>query len=296
VSEERAAGVVGIGLLGRAVCEVLIASGYRITGYDVLPERMHDLESLGGRAASSAAEVARAGGPVFTILPTLVSVERAIVGPAGVLDGAGPGTVIIQMSTISPALAVRMEAVARARGAALLDAPVSGTSSMVAQRESVVTVGGEPEVFERCRPVLEALARRVHHVGRCGMGSHLKLVTNLAMGLNTVALAEALVLARKGGLDLAQTVDILSQGAAGSKMLEVRGPKMVEGRFDPLMKIDLFLKDIGLMLEAGEEHHVPLPLTRAMHELFIAALTGGQAKDDLAGVIRLYERMAGIEP
>ena len=293
MSAERAVGIVGIGLLGRAVCEVLRGAGFEITGYDVLPERMRDLAALGGRAASSAAEVARAAGPVFTLLPTLASVEEAITGPAGVLEGAGPKTIILQMSTISPALAVRMESAAQARGAALLDAPVSGTSDMVARRESVVTVGGDPAAFERCRPLLEALARRVYHVGRSGAGSLLKLVTNLAMGLHTVAAAEALALARKAGLDLAQTVDILSQGAAASKMLEVRGPKMVEGRFDPLMKIDLFLKDIRLIVEAGEELGAKLPLTRAMQELYAAALAGGQAKDDLAGVFRLYERMPG---
>jgi len=293
VSAERAVGIVGIGLLGRAVCEVLRGAGFEITGYDVLPERMRELAALGGRAASSAAEVARAAGPVFTLLPTLASVEEAITGPAGVLEGAGPKTIVLQMSTISPALAVRMESAAQARGAALLDAPVSGTSDMVARRESVVTVGGEPAAFERCRPLLEALARRVYHVGRCGAGSLLKLVTNLAMGLHTVAAAEALALARRAGLDLAQTVDILAQGAAASKMLEVRGPKMVEGRFDPLMKIDLFLKDIRLIVEAGEELGAKLPLTRAMQELYGAALAGGQAKDDLAGVFRLYERMAG---
>jgi 3-hydroxyisobutyrate dehydrogenase-like beta-hydroxyacid dehydrogenase len=296
VSEERAVGVIGIGLLGRAVSEVLTAAGYQVIGHDVLPERIRELTALGGRAAPSAAEVARAAGPVFTVLPTLASVDQAITGPGGVLEGAGPATVIIQMSTISPDLAMRMEAAARARGAALLDAPVSGTSDMVARRESVVTVGGEPAAFERCRPVLEALARRVYHVGRCGMGSLLKLVTNLAMGLNTVALAEALTLARRAGLDPAQTIEILSQGAASSKMLEVRGPKMAEGRFDPLMKIDLFLKDIRLMLEAGQDLHVPLPLTAAMQQLFTAALAGGQDKDDLAGIIRLYERMAGMLP
>ena len=293
MSAERAVGIVGIGLLGRAVCEVLRGAGFEITGYDVLPERMRELAALGGRAASSAAEVARAAGPVFTLLPTLASVEEAITGPAGVLEGAGPKTIVLQMSTISPALAVRMESAAQARGAALLDAPVSGTSDMVSRRESVVTVGGEPAAFERCRPLLEALARRVYHVGRCGAGSLLKLVTNLAMGLHTVAAAEALALARRAGLDLAQTVDILAQGAAASKMLEVRGPKMVEGRFDPLMKIDLFLKDIRLIVEAGEELGAKLPLTRAMQELYAAALVDGQAKDDLAGVFRLYERMAG---
>jgi 3-hydroxyisobutyrate dehydrogenase-like beta-hydroxyacid dehydrogenase len=200
------------------------------------------------------------------------------------------------MSTISPDLAVRMEEAARARGVAFLDAPVSGASSMVARRDCVVTVGGERASFENCLPVLETLAKRVFHVGSCGMGSYLKLVTNLIMGLNGVVLAEGLTLARRAGLDPAQTVEILSQGAAASKILDVRGPLMVEGRFDPLMKMDLFLKDIRLMLDAAQHLHVPLPLGGMMQQLYTAAVAGGQAKEDLSGIIRLYERMAGLPP
>jgi 3-hydroxyisobutyrate dehydrogenase-like beta-hydroxyacid dehydrogenase len=211
-----------------------------------------------------------------------------------VLDGATRETTILQMSTISPSLAVRMEAAARARGVAFLDTPVSGTSSMVARRDCVITAGGERDAFERCRPVLEALAKRVFHVGACGMGSHVKLVTNLIMGLNGVVLAEGLTLARAAGMDLAAMLEILTHGAAASKILSVRGPLMAEGRFDPLMKMDLFLKDIRLMLEAAQELHVPLPLAGMMQQLYTAAVAGGQAKDDLSGIIALYERMAGL--
>jgi 3-hydroxyisobutyrate dehydrogenase-like beta-hydroxyacid dehydrogenase len=287
---------VGVGLLGGAVSGVLLKAGHEVVGYDVVPEKVSALVSQGGRPAGSAAEVARMAGAVFTILPTLDSVEEAITGPQGVLEGAGPDTTIIQMSTISPDLAVRMEEVARGRGVAFLDAPVSGTSGMVARRDCVVTVGGERAAFEGCRPVLEALARRVFHVGPCGMGSHLKLVANLIMGLNGVVLAEGLTLARRAGLDPAQTLEILSQGAAASKILDVRGPLMIEGRFDPLMKMDLFLKDIRLMLEAAQHLHVPLPLTGMMQQLYTAAVAGGQAKDDLSGIVRLYERLAGLPP
>jgi 3-hydroxyisobutyrate dehydrogenase-like beta-hydroxyacid dehydrogenase len=288
--------MVGVGLLGSAVSAVLLKAGYPVVGYDIVPERVAALTGMGGKAAGSAADVAASADPVFTILPTLTSVEEAIVGPRGVLEGAGAGTIIIQMSTISPELATRLEAGARPRGVAFLDAPVSGTSSMVARRDCVVTVGGDRAAFERCLPVLEALAKRVFHVGPCGLGSHLKLVTNLIMGLNGVVLAEGLTLARRAGLDPTQTLEILSQGAAASKILDVRGPLMVEGRFDALMKMDLFLKDIRLMLEAGQALHVPLPLTGMMQQLYTAAVAGGQAKEDLSGIIRLYERMAGLPP
>ncbi len=293
-ADMRAVGVVGIGLLGTAVADVLLKAGFPVVGYDVLPERATALVTLGGRKATSAAEVARSAGAVFTILPTLASVEEAMAGPAGVLEGAHAETIILQMSTISPGLASRLEAQAKACGAAFLDAPVSGTSSMVARRDCVVTVGGDRAAFDRCRPVLEAMARRVYHVGPCGMGSHLKLVTNLIMGLNGVVLAEGLTLARRAGLDPAQTLEILSQGAAASKILEVRGPLMIEGRFEPLMKMDLFLKDIRLMLDDAQELHVPLPLAGLMQQLYTAAVAGGRAKEDLAGIVALYETLARL--
>ncbi len=296
MSEKKPVGIVGVGLLGGAVSGVLLKAGYQVVGYDVVSEKVSALVAQGGRSASSAAEVARCAGAIFTILPTLDSVEEAITGPKGVLQGAGTDTTIIQMSTISPDLAVRMGEAARARGVAFLDAPVSGTSSMVARRDCVVTVGGERTAFEGCLAVLESLAKSVFYVGPCGMGSHLKLVTNLIMGLNGVVLAEGLTLARRAGLDPTQTLEILSHSAAASKILDVRGPLMLEGRFDPLMKMDLFLKDIRLMLEAAQNLHVPLPLTGMMQQLYTAAVAGGQAKEDLSGIIRLYEWMAGLPP
>lgn len=294
MSEKASVGVVGVGLLGGAVAGALLEAGYDVVGYDVIPDSIARLTARGGRGAASPAEVARSAGPVFTVLPTLESVEEAIAGKGGVLEGARADTVIVQMSTISPQFAVKMEEVARRGGAAFLDAPISGTSSMVARRDCVVTVGGDRSAFDRTRWVLDAMAKRVFHVGACGTGSYVKLVTNLIMGLNGVVLAEGLTLARRAGLDARQMVEILSHGAAGSKILEVRGPRMAEHRFDPMMKVDLYLKDVRLMLEAAQALHVPLPLTATMQQLYTAAFARGQAKDDLAGIIRLYEEMAGI--
>ncbi|MFL5393467.1 MAG: NAD(P)-dependent oxidoreductase [Myxococcales bacterium] len=286
-------GVVGVGLLGSAVSSVLLEAGHPLVVHDLVAEKVDALVKRGARGARSAADVATNARVVFTVLPTLESVEEAI---GEVLSAATKETVIVQMSTISPDLAVRMDEAARSRGAALLDAPVSGTSAMVARRDCVITVGGDRSRFDSCRIILEELAKKVFHVGARGMGSYLKLVTNLVMGLNGVVLAEGLTLARRAGLDPAQTLEILRHGAAASKILEVRGPLMVEGRFDAMMKVDLFLKDIRLMLEAGQSLHVPLPLASAMQQFYTAAYASGQAKDDLATVVRVYEAMAGLPP
>ncbi|HEY6911728.1 MAG TPA: NAD(P)-dependent oxidoreductase [Myxococcales bacterium] len=283
-------GIVGCGLLGSAVSRVLLEAGYAVVGTDLAPAALAGLASRGGEVVASAAEVARRARTVFAMLPTLESVEEAV---ASVLEGAAAGATIVQMSTISPQLAVRLEEAARARGVAFLDAPVSGTSGMVARREGVITVGGDRGAYDAALPVLEAVAKKVYFVGACGQGSMLKLVTNLIMGLNTAVVAEGLNLARRAGLDPAQAVEILAQGAGASRMLEVRGPLMVEGRFEPYMKVELFLKDIRLMIEAAQALHVPLPLGSAMQQLFTAAYAGGQEKEDLASVLKVYERMSG---
>ena len=280
-------GVVGCGLLGSAVSRVLLEAGYPVVAYDVAPAALAGLQARGGEAAGSVAEVAQRARVVFVMLPTLESVEEA----AGSI--AQSGTTIVQMSTISPQLAVRLEEAARARGVAFLDAPVSGTSAMVARREGVITVGGDRGAYDAALPVLEAVAKKVWFVGACGQGSMLKLVTNLIMGLNTTVVAEGLNFAQRAGLDVAQTVEILEAGAGGSRMLEVRGPLMAERRFEPHMKVDLFLKDIRLMIEAAQRLHVPLPLGSAMQQLFTAASADGQAKEDLASVLKVYERMSG---
>jgi 3-hydroxyisobutyrate dehydrogenase-like beta-hydroxyacid dehydrogenase len=170
------------------VAGVLIHAGFQVVGCDVDPERIAALAKQGGRPAGSPKEVATLTSVVFTVLPTLASVEEAIVGSGGVLEGAGADTTILQMSTISPSLAIRLEAATRARGAAFLDTPVSGTSSMVAEGDCVVTVGGDRAAFARCLPVLDALAKRVFHVGSCGMGSHLPARHQPDWGLNGMVL------------------------------------------------------------------------------------------------------------
>jgi 3-hydroxyisobutyrate dehydrogenase-like beta-hydroxyacid dehydrogenase len=199
------------------------------------------------------------------------------------------------MSTISPELTRRLGEAAEAKGVGFLDAPMSGTSSMVARGDCTIFVGGDPGRFEACRPVFDAIARKTFHVGAVGMASLAKLATNLLVGLNTAALAEALVLGKKGGLSPALLVEILRESAAASKMLEVRGPLMAERRFKPQMKLDLFLKDFKLMLEEGQRLGAPLPLTSLTQQLCTAAVTAGRGGEDLAAIITALERLAGVE-
>ncbi len=284
-------GLVGLGLLGAAVASRLRAQGHEVVGHDVLPEKIHGLVALGGRGAPSAAAVARGAEVVCTLLPSLASVEEAILGDSGIVAGAPAGLTVIQMSTISPALTRRLAQEVGDRGLSFLDCPVSGTSGMVARGEGMIFVGGERPLAERWRPLLEAILPRAVYVGSAGQAMALKLVANLLVALNTAAAAEALLMAEKAGLDPSRVLDILAGGAATSRMLEVRGPLIIGREFPPQMKLDLFMKDLALITEAGEQVGAPLPLTRVAQQLYGAAQAAGHGGEDLAVVITALERL-----
>jgi 2-hydroxy-3-oxopropionate reductase len=275
-------GIVGLGLLGHAVASRLLAAGHGVVGHDVLAEKNAALSALGGRAAGSIADVTRASELVCVMLPSLATVEDAILGAGGILSTARAGQVLAQMSTISPLLTERLAREAATRGVDFLDCPVSGTSGMVAKGEGVFMVGGERAVFERMTPVLATVLPKVIHVGRPGQAMTLKLIANLLVALNSAAAAEALTMARKAGLDPATVVEMLAGGAATSRMLEVRGPMIARGVFPPQMKLDLFMKDLHLILAEGERVGAALPLTALAERLFDAACTAGHGGEDLA--------------
>ena len=278
-------GLVGVGLLGTAVAGRLRKAGHRVVGFDTAPDRMRALVTMGGEAAASARAVALASEAVCTLLPTLAAVETAILGPDGVAAAGKSGQVVIQMSTISPALSVRLAAESRARGLDFLDCPVSGTSGVVARGEGMLFVGGERRVFERWRPLLEAVLPRAVYIGPAGQAMVLKLVANLLVALHSAAAAEALHLARQAGLDPAVALEVLTGSAAGSRMLEVRGPLMVRGEYPAQMKLGIFMKDLHLIQEAAAAAGAALPLTDTAERLFAAAAETGHGDEDLAVVL-----------
>ncbi len=278
-------GLVGVGLLGTAVAGRLLKAGHRVVGFDIAPDRGRALVTMGGEVAASARAVALASEAVCILLPTLAAVETSILGPDGVAAAGKPGQVVIQMSTISPALSVRLAAESRARGIDFLDCPVSGTSGVVARGEGMLFVGGERRVFERWRPLLEAMLPRAVYIGAAGQAMVLKLVANLLVGLHSAAAAEALHLARRAGLDPAVALEVLTGSAAGSRMLDIRGPLMVRGEYPAQMKLDLFMKDLHLIQEAAAAAGAALPLTDTAERLYAAAAGTGHGKEDLAVVL-----------
>jgi 3-hydroxyisobutyrate dehydrogenase-like beta-hydroxyacid dehydrogenase len=278
-------GIVGLGLLGHAVASRLIKAGHRVVGVDLLPARVEALTALGGTAAPSAAAVAQSAEAVCTLLPSLAAVEEATLGAGGIVAGARPGLTVIQMSTISPTLTTRLDEEMTARKLGFLDCPVSGTSAMVERGDGIIFVGGARALYDRWRPVLESVLPRAVHVGRAGQAMVLKLVANLLVALHSAAAAEALTLARRGGLDLNVVLDVLTASAANSRMLELRGPMMARGEFPAQMKLDLFMKDLHLMQEAAAAVGAPLPLTDLAERLYAAAQAEGHGSEDLSVVV-----------
>ena len=278
-------GVVGLGLLGTAVATRLRGAGHAVVGYDIVPACVERLVALGGRPGKSAADVASATEVVCTLLPSLAAVEEAILGADGVVAGARPGQTLCQMSTISPTLTERLACETAARGVTFLDCPISGTSGMVAGGNGVIFVGGDRAAYERWRPLLESILPSAVRIGDAGQAMLLKLVANLLVALNSASVAEALTMARRGGLDPALVLDVLKTGAATSRMLDVRGPMMVSGEFPAQMKLDLFMKDLHLIQEAGGRVGARLPLTDVAERLYAAAQAAGHGGEDLAVVI-----------
>jgi 3-hydroxyisobutyrate dehydrogenase-like beta-hydroxyacid dehydrogenase len=291
----RRIGVLGVGLLGSAVASRLLKAKFEVKGYDKRPGQIKALQAQGLKTASSVAEAAAGADAVFTILPSLESVEATILGTAGLVETAPRSTTLIQMSTISPALTRRLAEAAAVKGLGFLDTPMSGTSAMVERGDCTIFVAGDPARAEACQPIFDAIAKKTHYVGDVGMASLAKLATNLLVGLNTAALAEALVLGAKGGLAPAVLLDVLKESAAASKMIDIRGPLMVSHRFDPQMKVDLFLKDFKLMLEEGQRLGVALPLTSITQQLATATVAAGRGEEDLAAIVTTLERLAGLE-
>ena len=277
-------GLVGLGLLGHAVAARLLAAGHAVVGFDVLAERGQALADIGGKTAPSAAALAQGAEIICTLLPSLAAVEETILGRDGVLAATRPDGVIVQMSTISPTLTVRLAGEVAACGRGFLDCPISGTSGMVARGDGIVLVGGQRALFDRWRPLLEAILPRAVYVGAAGQAMALKLVANLLVALNSAAAAEALSLAGRAGLDLDVALDVLTSSAATSRMLEVRGPLIVRGNFAPQMKLDLFMKDLHLIQEAAAGVGAPLPLTDVAERLYAAAQAAGRGGEDLAVV------------
>lgn len=284
-------GLVGLGVMGGAMAANLLERGFAVTGFDVDPARVERLAGLGGTAAASAAEVARAADVVLVSLPSEAAFAAVAIAEDGLAAGARDGLVVAETSTLSIASKERARAVLAARGTTLLDCPLSGTGDQAVHRDVIVLASGPEEAVAAAAPVFAGFARGHHHVGAFGNGTRMKLVANLLVAAHNVAAAEALNLARAGGLDLEQTLAVIADSAGTSRMFEVRGPKMVAGDYAPGVRTSVFQKDLALIGDFAAEHEATAPLLSLCTWLYAAAAEAGYAEQDTASVFELLQRL-----
>ena len=285
-------GLVGIGLVGTALAENLVAYGYDVAGYDIRPERRDALAAMGGTAVGSPREAAAGRRAVILSLMTSKIVREVVTGDEGILAADPLPKYVIDTTTGDPAMTVQMAAELARRGIAYLDATVSGSSIEIRQRQGVFMIGGAPAAAEACRDIFDTLADRHIHVGPPGHGAKCKLAVNLVLGLNRVALAEGLVFGERLGLELAGLLDVFCETYAHSRVMDVKGPKMLHEDFTPGGRLAQHKKDVDTILAYAGRLGLDLPLSEAHRELLAAAIAAGDGDLDNSAVIRELRRRA----
>ena len=276
--------------MGSAISASLVRAGYEVIGYDVVAARRREHVRAGGRVARS---VSDAGGRADVLICSLPSAAALSTVAAELAGRAHAGQIVIETSTLPIPVKLEARRLLAAAGAVLLDCPLSGTGAQARVGDLVVYASGPRKAYRTVAPVLEAFARAHHHVGPFGAGSKMKFVANLLVGIHNVAAAEALVLAMKAGLDPAKTLEIVADGAGGSRMLQVRGPLMVKGDYSkPMNRLSLWAKDLSVITDFARELNCPTPLFSATTSLYAAAAAMGRGDEDTAAVCAVLESMA----
>ena len=288
-------GFIGLGLMGTSMTTNLIAAGYDVLGFDVDADRRREHEERGGRCAASPADVARHANIVEISVPHGGIVRDVCLGEDGITTGGAAGLIVMDHSTSHPDDTMSNAAALAEHGMSFLDAPVSGTSRMAAERNLITMVGGDAEVYAQVGEVLDAVTRARYHVGPVGSGVKTKFVINLILGGSRLLLAEALVLGEKAGMDLHQLLEVLKDSVAGNKVMTIYGDRMIAGSHQPPTgRIRSHAKNIELILEWAQAEGAPLKITPILAEVLDTAKASGLAEWDSTATIEVLRREAGL--
>jgi 3-hydroxyisobutyrate dehydrogenase len=287
-------GFIGLGIMGRGMAANILRAGFPLTVWNRTAERAAGLVSDGARLARSPAEVAAASDIIITCVSDTPDVQEVILGSQGVIHGVQAGSLVIDMSTISPEATQAIAAALAAQGVGMLDAPVSGGNEGAAKGTLSIMVGGKAEALQRALPVLQAMGQRITHVGPNGAGQTVKLVNQVIVVGNCLAMCEGLLLAQAGGVELDKALEAVSAGAAGSWMLSQRGPQILARDWRPGFTIALQQKDLRLVLEAADQFGVPLPGTALIFQLYRTLEAKGLGGDGNHGLMKALENLAGV--
>lgn len=287
-------GFVGLGIMGRPMAKNLLKAGFDVTAYNRSEGPRAEVQAAGARIAASPAEAARDAELVITMVTDSPDVEAVCLGPQGVIEGARAGTVLVEMSTISPEVTRQVGAKLAERGVRMLDAPVSGGDSGAIAGTLSIMAGGEAADLERARPALEAMGKRIVHCGPLGAGQTVKLCNQIAVSLTNLALCEALIFAEKNGVDPAKMLEAVSAGAGGSWQMTNLGPKMIVRDFAPGFKVRLQRKDLRLAIENAGQGNAALPGLALVSQLFAAVESAGLAEEGTQALLTALETLNGV--
>jgi 3-hydroxyisobutyrate dehydrogenase len=284
-------GFIGLGIMGAPMAANLIKAGFEVSVWNRSPSRTKPLVDSGAKGADSPAAVAAASEVTLSCVTNSGDVEEVALGPEGIINGATPGSTYIDCSTIAPETARKVAEQLGRKQISMLDAPISGGDVGAKAATLAIMVGGDAAVFERCLPIFEALGKTIVHVGPSGAGQVVKLCNQVAGGLNLLAAAEAINLARRSGVDPAKMLEVVSAGAAGSWMLSNLAPKAVSRDYAPGFMVDLMQKDLRLVLDAANDTHTPLPGTALVSQLFQSIQAEGRGTHGTQSLVDAIEKL-----
>jgi len=288
-------GFIGLGIMGAPMSRNLLKAGHRLVVFDIVPDLIAPIAAAGATAAASCADAAAQSDAIITMLPDGPQVEQAVLGAGGVLEGAKPGSTLVDMSSISPLVAQKVGVACAARNVEFLDAPVSGGEPKAIDATLAIMVGGEAAVFQKMQPVLAAMGSTVTLTGAVGAGNVTKLANQIMVACNIAAMGEALVLAKRAGLDPEVVFNAVKGGLAGSTVLNAKAPMVIGRNFKPGFRIKLHQKDLRNALMAAEDMKVSLPLTSLVQQMLMALMNEGKGDLDHSAIVTFIEGMAGIE-
>jgi len=279
--------LIGLGLMGSGMARNLLKAGFPLVVYNRSREKGLPLRDAGAEVADTPRQAAEGADVVISMVADDGASRHIWLGEAGALEGARPGTVLIECSTLSTRWVRELAGRAQDMGCQFLDAPVTGSQPQAEAGELTFLVGGDARTLEQVEPILKAMGRTIHHLGPTGSGATMKLINNLLVGVQAAALAEALHLAESTGLDTSQVLDILSNGAVGSTVVRTKGPKMLSGDYSTQFALRWMHKDMTYALDEGVERTVPLPTVAAAREIYRMALARGLTDADFAAVVEV---------
>jgi 2-hydroxy-3-oxopropionate reductase len=288
-------GFIGLGIMGKPMAKNLLKNDYKLTVYDINSQVVKELEKSGARIGSNPADIASKSDVIITMLPNSPHVKEVVLGENGVIHGVRKGSILIDMSSISPIVSKEVGEALFKAGVEMLDAPVSGGEPKAIEGTIAVMVGGKEDIFTICYDIMMAMAGSVVHVGDLGAGNTTKLANQMIVALNIAAVSEAMVLATKAGVDPEKVYKAIRGGLAGSTVMDAKVPLMLDRKFDPGFRIELHIKDLMNVMDAASSLDVPVPLSSQVTEYMKAMRVDGKEKQDHGGLVQFFEKLAGVK-